>query len=235
MERYFADKAQIFNHQKEGDFLLCTRAVRDSITAYGTEKPKSTMIVYSKADFPKNWKTKLLGEHNIENVAGATVAARLLHTPEKIIKKTVKGFFGVPGRMELVATKNGVKYYNDTAATIARAAALSIKTLGEKNNVILIAGGADKNAEYNELVKAMKGKVKKLILFAGSATDKILPLLPKKLSVVVVQSMKSALEQARACSDKGDIVLLSPGAASFGVFQNEFDRGDQFRAAVKKL
>jgi UDP-N-acetylmuramoylalanine--D-glutamate ligase len=94
---------------------------------------------------------------------------------------------------------------------------------------------ADKNAEYNELVKAMKGKVKKLILFAGSATDKILPLLPKKLSVVVVQSMKSALEQARACSDKGDIVLLSPGAASFGVFQNEFDRGDQFRAAVKKL
>lgn len=235
MERYFADKAQIFNHQKKEDFLLCTRAVRDSITAYGTEKPKSTEIIYSKADFPKNWKTKLLGEHNIENVAGAIVAARLLHVPEKIIKKTVESFIGVPGRMELVATKKGVKYYNDTAATAVRAASLSIKTLGGKNNVILLAGGADKNAEYNELVEVMKGKVKKLILFAGSATDKIMPLLPKKLPTVVVQSMKEAFARVGEVVKRGDIVLLSPGAASFGVFKNEFDRGDQFVASVQKL
>jgi UDP-N-acetylmuramoylalanine--D-glutamate ligase len=81
----------------------------------------------------------------------------------------------------------------------------------------------------------MKGKVKKLILFAGSATDKIMPLLPKKLPTVVVQSMKEAFARVGEVVKRGDIVLLSPGAASFGVFQNEFDRGDQFVTRVKKI
>jgi UDP-N-acetylmuramoylalanine--D-glutamate ligase len=235
MHRYFADKAEIFNHQKERDFLLCPRVVRDSLNVYGVQQPKSTIIVYGKNDFPKEWKTKLIGEHNIENAAGAIAAARLLHIPDAVIKRTVATFGGVPGRMELVATKKGVKYYNDTAATAVRAATLSLKALGGKENVILLAGGADKNAEYNELVEAMRGRVKHLILFRGTGTDKIISLLPSKIVPTVVGSMAEAFGEVAKYASRGDVVLLSPGAASFGVFKNEFDRGDQFVASVNKL
>jgi UDP-N-acetylmuramoylalanine--D-glutamate ligase len=191
--------------------------------------------VYGKNDFPKEWKTKLIGEHNIENAAGAIAAARLLHIPDAVIKRTVATFGGVPGRMELVATKKGVKYYNDTAATAVRAATLSLKALGGKENVILLAGGADKNAEYNELVEAMRGRVKHLILFRGTGTDKIISLLPSKIVPTVVGSMAEAFGEVAKYASRGDVVLLSPGAASFGVFKNEFDRGDQFVASVNKL
>lgn len=235
MERYFKDKEYIYSHQKEEDHFLLTKEVERSIKKYGGVVPKGRQIIFSEKDLPKNWKVKLLGEHNKVNIAGAILAARLLLVPEKIIKKTVEDFNSVPGRMELVATKKGIAYYNDTAATAPSAAALSIKTLGGKENVILLGGGADKNADYKELVKVMKGRVKKAILFTGSGTDKIVELLPKNLSHSVVGSMKEAFDEVDKVSKRGDIVLLSPAAASFGVFKNEFDRGDQFARIVKKI
>ncbi|MEK7142486.1 MAG: UDP-N-acetylmuramoyl-L-alanine--D-glutamate ligase, partial [Patescibacteria group bacterium] len=102
--------------------------------------------------------------------------------------------------------------------------------------IILIGGGADKNLEYDKYAKSVKKYVKTLILFRGLASNKIISALGKiKFPVEIVDSMKKAMNIARANSKKGDIVLLSPGAASFGVFKNEFDRGEQFDKVVKKL
>ena len=90
--------------------------------------------------------------------------------------------------------------------------------------------------EYNECAKEVKKYIKALILFKGAATDKIISALGKtKFPVEIVDSMKKAMEIARANSKKGDIVFFSPGAASFGVFKNEFDRGEQFNKSVRKL
>jgi UDP-N-acetylmuramoylalanine--D-glutamate ligase len=235
MEAYFRDKEYIYSSQKENDHFLLTIEVERAIKKYGRAIPKGRQIIFSEKDVPKNWKVKILGEHNRVNMAGAILAARLLLVPEKIIKKTIESFSGVSGRMELVATKKGVAYYNDTAATAPGAALLSVKTLGSKNNIIFLGGGMDKNADYTALVKAMKGRVKKAILFAGTGTDKIVELLPKNLSYVVVDGMKEAFNEVGKVAKRADIVLLSPAAASFGIFKNEFDRGDQFIEYVKKL
>ena len=235
MEAYFKDKENIYKYQKENDHLLLTKEVKGAIKKYGGGIPKAKEIVFSERDVPKNWKIKLLGLHNKINVAGAILAARLLLVPEKSIKKTVESFSGVPGRMEVVATKKGITYYNDTAATAPNAAALSIKTLGGKKNIILLGGGADKNADYKDFVVAMKGRVKKAILFAGTGTDKVVELLPKNFPHSIVGSMKEAFTEVQKVAKQGDIVLLSPAAASFGIFKNEFDRGDQFVRFVKKI
>ena len=106
-----------------------------------------------------------------------------------------------------------------------------------RGKIILIGGGADKNLEYNEYAKVVKEYIKALILFRGLATDKIVQALGKtKFPIEIVDSMKKAMEIARAnAKKKGDIVLLSPGAASFGIFKNEYDRGEQFNKSVDSL
>ena len=201
-------------------------------------------MIANKKNFPTSWKVKLLGEHNLENIALAVEAVRKIGVKELAIKKTVENFKGLPGRLEFVREVNGVKYYNDTTATTPEAVEVALDSLPpdgragkkHKDKIILIGGGADKNLEYGEYAKVVKKCVKALILFRGLASSKIISALGKtKFPVEIADSMKKAMEIARANSKKGDIILLSPAAASFGVFKNEFDRGEQFINAVNKL
>jgi UDP-N-acetylmuramoylalanine--D-glutamate ligase len=147
------------------------------------------------------------------------------------IRKGLIGFQGVPHRFELVATHNGVTYINDTAATIPEASLASVQAV--KNNVILLAGGSDKGLPLEPLIEAIK-RSKYTFLFAGSGTESIDSLLQAEgyKEYQIVASMDEALKQARMRAEQDTTVLLAPGAASFGMFRNEFDRGDQFRAAV---
>jgi UDP-N-acetylmuramoylalanine--D-glutamate ligase len=109
--------------------------------------------------------------------------------------------------------------------------------------VVLIAGGADKAFDYTELARIFATEPKAVILLQGTATEKLLPLMEKAalasgksgITFPVVASMADALRVATEEAQSGDVVLLSPGVASFGLFQNEFDRGDQFRAGVKQF
>jgi len=167
------------------------------------------------------------------------VAATLAYgvAPEKICE-AVKNFKGVPHRLEFVREIDKVKYYNDTAATMPDAAIAGINSFSKP--IVLIAGGADKNLEFKSLVKTISEKVKKLILLKGEATEKIKSELNRELgSRVIIDSefdnMEKAVIRAKNLAGPGDIVLLSPGAASFGLFLNEFDRGEKFREAVGKL
>ncbi len=186
------------------------------------------------------------GEHNIENALAAVCVAKILRVPNNTIRRQISLFKGVPNRLELIRTLNGVRYYNDTTATAPDAAISALKTLGnaDKKNIILIAGGANKKLDYKEMVAAIGEYVKILILFKGSASDRIVKELGSrnyelwKLNnriMIDVSNMRSAVEIAQKFAGRGDIVLLSPGAASFGMFLHEFDRGEKFVEAVNAL
>ncbi len=231
MQRYFYDKANIFKYQNRDDYLVVGEQAGQEIKKRFKNKIKSK-IIQIKNYIPKNWKINLIGEHNKINIALAVEALKILGLSSSVIKKGVEDYNGELGRLELVRKFKGVAYYNDTNATTPDALMAALKALGKKN-IILIAGGDDKDLNYKEITEFIIKTVKILILIEGTATNKIISYLPK--SVDVVNSMKKAFRKAKKFSQKGDIILLSPGAASFGVFKNEYDRGEQFTKLVRSL
>lgn len=237
MNKYFSDKANIYRHQKENDPLVVGMQTARLIKKNDIAGVKGRMIVAGKKNISKNWKIKLLGDHNFDAIALAIKAAEKLDIKESAVKRAIKKFKGLPGRLEFVKEIKGVKYYNDTTATMPEAVIVAIESFKKsKGKIILIGGGADKNLEYDKYAKVVKKYVKALVLFRGLASSKIISAIGDvKFPMKIVDSMKKAIEVATANAKKGDIVLLSPGAASFGVFKNEFDRGEQFVNAVKKL
>lgn len=237
MDKYFADKANIYRYQKKEDVLFMRPEVAKIIRGKGISAPAGEKIIVSKTLIPKSWKIKLLGDHNLENIALAVAVALYLGIKDTVIKKTVEKFTGVPGRLEFIREVKGIKFYNDTTATTPDGVIAAMDSLRKyRGKIILIGGGADKALEYQEYAKVIKKNVIALFLFKGAASDKIVKELGKiKFPVYFADNMKVAVHSAFTYAEKGDIVLLSPGAASFGVFKNEFDRGDQFNKAVKSL
>jgi UDP-N-acetylmuramoylalanine--D-glutamate ligase len=146
----------------------------------------------------------------------------------KNAEKIINSFKGVPHRQEYICTKKGVTYINDTASTTPESTVLAIRKF---KNIVLIAGGEDKNLHYDKLKKEIKKLVKHLILLPGTATDKI----KRGLSYESASSMEEAVRKASQAAERGDTVLLSPGSASFNLFENEFDRGNQFVKYVKEI
>jgi UDP-N-acetylmuramoylalanine--D-glutamate ligase len=143
-------------------------------------------------------------------------------------------------RLEFVRELKGVKYYNDTAATTPESAISGINSFEEP--VILICGGSDKKLDMASFARAICQKVKGVIFFKGEATNKIIAEIKKiigqetsEIKFSVVESMEKTIELANKSAESGDVILLSPGAASFGLFSNELDRGDKFKEAVMKL
>ena len=174
----------------------------------------------------------LAGEHNLINALAAITVAKLMRVPTSKIKKALKSFKGLPGRIELIRELRGVKFVNDTTATTPDAVAAALKTLGKVKNVVLICGGSDKKLKYKELTPVVRKYVKSLLFLPGTATEKMKKI---RKDYQEVKNMKEAVKEAADVAKRGDVVLLSPGAASFGLFQNEFDRGEQFIQSVKKL
>lgn len=254
MNQYFSDKANIFKFQKENDFFIvgekfsrnikffAKNAIAEIAQDFKNRNFKRKTIVVKKSVIPKKWKIKLIGEHNLENIALAVEAARKIGVKETAIKKAVEKFKGLPGRLEFIKEAKGVKYYNDTTATTPDGVIAGLEAFKRyKGKIILIGGGADKNLEYEEYAKSVKKYVKVLVLFKGAASDKIMEEMRKGADGLKIKcylgmtGMKEAVKFAQENASKGYIVLLSPGAASFGVFKNEFDRGDQFIKEIKKL
>jgi len=259
LNEYYKDKENIFAYQTEYDLLIANRdnaEVRKRVT-----KAKANLFWFSRKPFIgegayiKNGiiyfshqgkivpvceirDIRLAGEHNQDNVLAAVCVAMALHIPPTRIKNEVRKFIGVAYRLEHIATIRGVQYYDDTTATTPDATMAALAALPAKNNMILLAGGADKKLEFRALAQALARHNPRLILFAGTATEKLMKELRKtkfKKVLGIVGSMKEAGSLAQTHAKRGDTVLLSPGAANFGIFKNEFDRGDQFRAFVGKL
>ncbi len=177
----------------------------------------------------------LQGDHNLENILSAACAAMLRGVAPEQIATVLRNFKGVPDRQELVREVDEIAYINDTAATAPEAVVAALKRFGDKQRLILIAGGQDKNLPYETLAEAVVNFCKAVILFPGTASDILQKQLIGKVQLYDANSMKEAVQKARKIAEGGDIVLLSPGAASFNMFKNEFDRGEQFREEVRNL
>jgi UDP-N-acetylmuramoylalanine--D-glutamate ligase len=178
----------------------------------------------------------LKGDYQAMNVAAAAAAALAYGAPFEAVEAGITAFEGVPNRGELIAEIDGVMYVNDTAATAPAAAIAALERFAEQR-VHLISGGANKALDLAPLADAIKRFVSSLTLIDGSATPALLELIGDAGFPVhgPYRDMETAVEAARSDAGPGDVVLLSPGVASFGVFTDEFDRGDQFRHAVEQL
>ncbi|HAR99999.1 MAG TPA: UDP-N-acetylmuramoyl-L-alanine--D-glutamate ligase [Candidatus Moranbacteria bacterium] len=261
MEKYFQDKKYIFTNQKPKDWLImnnddellreATKEVPAQVVRFSYEPLKRSRAVFIEDDaiYLNNGidvkklvaiKDVLIpGRHNLSNVMAAIGAVYALGLSAIEIKKALPQLKGVAHRLEFVRELNGVKYYNDTAATIPDAAISGLNAF--EKPIVLIAGGTDKNLDFAEFAKEILEKAKDVVLLKGNATDKLLEKIRKIAdkefldNIEIVSSMEEATALAQKKAEQGDVVLLSPGAASFGLFANEFDRGDKFRDAVKKL
>jgi UDP-N-acetylmuramoylalanine--D-glutamate ligase len=233
MDRYFRDKAAIARFQKKDDYFVTAPDIKEKIeTRFGALQ--STCV--TDATIPADWELGLEGDHNRKNAAYARAVVRCLGVSDEIIKESLKKFHGLPGRLELLEEKNDIAFYNDSNSTTPEATMVALATLAAKQRpIILIAGGSDKELDFTKLVPEIKKTVKKIILFRGAATEKIQALLGSDFPSETVLNMDEALEKALAAAHAHDIILLSPAATSFGIFKNEYDRGDQFKALVQKL
>lgn len=177
------------------------------------------------------------GHHHRLNAAAAATAALLRGASPDHILNGLRQFGGIPNRMETVATIDGVEFINDTAATAPAAALASLSAL-EGRRVHLIAGGADKRLPLEGLARRISERVTSVVLLDGTATPHLQELIEAEGRLVVggiATDMTSAVHRAAERATEGDVVLLSPGCASFGLFRDEFDRGDQFREVVGRL
>jgi UDP-N-acetylmuramoylalanine--D-glutamate ligase len=233
MDRYFRDKAAIARFQKSGDYLITTPNIKEKIESRFGKLAATTI---TDGTLPADWKIALLGEHNRQNAVHAGTVARCLGIPDDVIKKVLTEFKGLPFRLEFLGEKNGIAFYNDSNSTTPEATLAALATLGAQSRpIVLIAGGSDKELVLDELALVIAKIVKSTVLFEGKATEKLKALLPKDLPVTTVANMSDAAKTATRSAKPGDIVLLSPAATSFGIFKNEYDRGEQFTAIVNAL
>ena len=176
----------------------------------------------------------LIGTHNYENVMAAICITKALGIPDETIVSVIKGFKAVEHRIEYVATKNGVMYYNDSKGTNPEAAVKAIEAMSRPT--ILIGGGYDKGSEFDLYVKAFKGRVKKLVLL-GQTSDKIADTAAKYgfTDIIKADSLKEVVDICAKEAQPGDAVLLSPAFASWGMFDNYEQRGRMFKEYVNAL
>lgn len=177
---------------------------------------------------------KLLGKHNYENVMAAVAIAMHAGVPIDCIRKAVKEFNAVEHRIEYVREVNGVKYYNDSKGTNPDAAIKAVEAMVRPT--IVIGGGYDKDSSYDEWIASFGDKVKALVLL-GQTKDKIAAAAKKAgfANIIMTESLEEAVKVSSEQAKSGDVVLLSPACASWGMFKNFEERGDLFKQYVNSL
>ena len=254
MEAYIESKERIAQNQTSDE--MCVLKYEDEVTRdfgkrisakvlYFSSKRKLDRGIYLEGDtivyrdeepvvICNTQELKLLGIHNYENVMAAVAMAIAYGVPLDTIQTVVKNFKAVAHRIEYVAEKNQVVYYNDSKGTNPDAAIKGIKAMNRPT--ILIGGGYDKDSSYDEWIAAFDGKVKKLVLI-GATKEKIKDAAQKQgfHEVVLADSLEEAVKLSVHFAEPGDAVLLSPACASWGMFKNFEERGDKFKELVNQL
>ncbi|OGL66570.1 UDP-N-acetylmuramoylalanine--D-glutamate ligase [Candidatus Uhrbacteria bacterium RIFCSPHIGHO2_01_FULL_63_20] len=184
----------------------------------------------------KNWPS-LQGEHNVENALAATLASALAGVPDEGLCGALRTFQGLEGRQQTVREVNGVTYVNDTTATSPEGVIAALKRFrnGQRKNLVIILGGKAKGFSFDEMAKLVRETCKHVVYIEGSSTEEIEKAVGPEVPSTFVSDMESAVEACQKAAAAGDVVLLSPGTASFGLFKNAYDRGGQFVEAVKNL
>lgn len=175
----------------------------------------------------------LEGKHNVKNTMAATTAAKLVRIRKETIRRSIENFQGAEHRLEKVLKIHHVQYINDSKATNVNAAYYALDSM--KTPTVWIVGGVDKGNDYRELMPLVREKVKAIICL-GTDNSKIRDAFGNVVDLMVETfAMEEAVKVAYKIAERGDTVLLSPACASFDLFKNYEDRGNQFKAAIKKL
>lgn len=232
LKKYLKAKENIFKWQKKGDYLVLGYDFQFSILNFQNFCGKIKHVEKSELE------SKLVGEYNKENIGAAVQVARILKINKDIVAKAVKSFEGLPHRIEFVRNFRGVKYFDNSFATTPEATIKDIESF--KEPMILILGGSDKASDFSQLAQKVKASTKHVVLLdVILGTKRIKKELEKykypKEKISRAKSMKKAVASAKKQAEPGDIVLLSTACASFGIFKNYKDRGDQFKLEVKNL
>jgi len=175
----------------------------------------------------------LTGTHNLYNSLASGIAAKLMDIKNEDLRKSLSDFKGVEHRLEKVARVRGVEYINDSKATNVNSCWYALQSITSK--VVLILGGTDKGNDYSEIENLVKEKCRALI-FMGVDNSKLHEFFDGKVdNIIDTNSMKHAVREAYKIAQKGDTVLLSPCCASFDLFKDYEDRGEQFKYYVRRL
>lgn len=237
MGEYFADKANIFRFQKQGDVLFAGASILDRIRAENPPVDPTTPELV-----PKKWKLRVLGEHNRENASFAAAALQALGLSDEEVRAGLESFEEVEGRLQFVREIGGVKIYNDNNATTPEATIAALNALADvrprRSNITLIVGGSEKGLALEELVAEIKNKVSHVVLLVHEnykGSMRLAGILKKEgVAFEEAKSLEGALEAALSHTEKGTI-LFSPAFASFGMFKNEYERNDEFLKLVREL
>lgn len=244
LDQYFADKANIFRYQEESGTFITTPEVFQRAQAFAKDTDITLgqeVVLADESVLPEDAHLAMPGEHNRKNAALAYEALKATSLPEELIFEGLATFPGVPGRLEFLREIDGIKIYNDNNATTPAATLAGLKALGDPlteggKRIVLIMGGSDKGLDMSELLQEISSYCKQVILLPGTGTEnlrsKIQDLRLQAGEPVFVESLSEAVETAVQSAENGDTVLFSPAFASFGMFKNEYDRGEQFVAAV---
>ena len=255
-ENYIASKFRITMNQTEEDFLIYDaddEAIADWLKNNKTKAqliPFSLTKTFERGAFIKNKKMEiniineeefimeteyiaLEGKHNMKNAMAATSVAKLMKIRNATIRESLSNFQGVEHRLEKVLKIQNVQYINDSKATNVNAAFFALDSM--ITPTVWIVGGVDKGNDYNELMSMVREKVKAIICL-GVDNKKIIDVFGNVVDIMIeVSSMEDAVKMAQRLTEKGDTVLLSPACASFDLFENYEDRGNQFKKAVRNL
>lgn len=254
-ENYKDAKLKVFKNQDPNDYLVLN--YDDNILRHLKDIGNGTVIWFSRKEILTKGiyiedgfiiindgsnkiklmeydKLKILGKHNLENALGCIGIALAMKIDLNVIKDVLLSFQGVEHRIEFVSCKRGISFYNDSKGTNPDASIKAIEAVNQP--IILIAGGYDKNSNYDELIKSFNGKVKALILL-GQTKDKIkkAALDNSFKDIYMVEDMCEAVELSFKLGNEYDNVLLSPACASWGMYNNYEERGRDFKNRVASL
>lgn len=255
METYIEVKESITKNQKPED--TCVLNYEDEVLrAFGEQLPLQVVFFSSKRELEKGlyldgemitYRTgteqipvvkvsemQLVGSHNVENVMAAVAITYAMGVPMENIRETIRSFKAVEHRVEFVRDKDNVLYYNDSKGTNPDASIQAIRAMSRPT--LLIGGGYDKQSEFDTYIDAFDGKIKYLVLM-GATRDKIAKTAREKgfTDIIMVDSLKEAVEVCAAKAESGDAVLLSPACASWDMFKSFEERGCLFKEYVNNL
>ncbi len=251
MEDYAEAKANIFRHQSSED-LAVFNYDNAWTRRFGEESRSTTWFtsIQRGGSFARGsnhiepfvfTETPLAGKHNLENILLATTTARLLGVNDAVIRETVRTFKSISHRLDEVRVVRGVHYINDTTSTTPVAGRVGLEAFDAP--VVLVAGGNTKHLPLEQWPATIVQHCRAVVLLPGSGTDELLPAIAEETHKQgrknplhgVFDTLQAAMDAAVALTQPGDVLLFSPGFTSFGMFLNEFDRGDQFVSYVHAL
>ena len=260
-QKYIDAKKNIFTKQNENGILVlnadneltnaCNNEANGKVTMFSSaQKLEDGFIVEDgiikkcedgiRRHIVNTADLKLKGIHNFQNVCTALALTQSIVDIDDAVE-TIKEFSGVHHRLELVRTIDGVEWYNDSASTSPTRGISALNSFGKDKEIILIAGGADKNLDYTPIAKPIVDKVKSLILIGQTATkifDAVkneLEVQNKQLDIHMCETFKQSLDLAKRIAKSGQVVLFSPASTSFDMFKDMYDRGDKFKEEVNKM